>query len=46
MSEHRHRPDPGEADFFRALGVAWVDPWDRTVDRLRFDPELLRAVPA
>ncbi len=36
-------PTPEEADFFAALGVAWVDPWDRRVEALRFDPELLRA---
>lgn len=35
-------PTPEEADFFAALGVPWVDPCDRTVDRLRFDRELLR----
>lgn len=39
-------PTPEEADFFRALGVPWVEPPERRVDRLRFDPELLRAVPA
>lgn len=35
-------PTPEEADFFAALGVPWVDPWDRHVSRLRFDSELLR----
>ena len=37
-------PTPEEEDFFRALGVPWVDPWDRSVERLRFDPALLAAV--
>jgi DNA polymerase/3'-5' exonuclease PolX len=36
-------PTPEEADFFRALGVPWVEPQDRHVDRLRFDPDLLAA---
>ncbi len=36
-------PTPEEADFFRALGVPWLDPWDRRVDRLRFDAALLSA---
>lgn len=35
-------PTPEESDFFRALGVPWLDPWDRTVDRLTFDPSLFR----
>lgn len=35
-------PTPEEADFFRALGVPWLDPWDRRADALRFVPELLR----
>lgn len=39
-------PCPEEADFFRALGQPWVDPADRHVDRVRIDPELLRAVTA
>ena len=39
-------PTPEEADFFRALGVPWVEPHERTVERLRFDPELLRSVQA
>lgn len=39
-------PTPEEADFFRALGVPWLDPEERRADRLRFDPELLKAVPA
>ncbi len=39
-------PTPEEADFFRALGVPWLEPWERSADRLRFDPEILRAVPA
>jgi len=30
-------PTPEEEDFFRALGVAWLDPWDRHVDSLRFE---------
>lgn len=34
-------PTPEEADFFRALGVPWLDPWERSADRLRFDPRLL-----
>jgi DNA polymerase/3'-5' exonuclease PolX len=36
-------PTPEETDFFRALGVPWVDPADRSVERLRFDAELLAA---
>lgn len=39
-------PTPEEADFFRALGVPWLEPQERRVERLRFDPELLKAVPA
>lgn len=39
-------PTPEEADFFRAMGVPWVEPRDRTADALRFDPELLARVPA
>lgn len=35
-------PTPEEADFFRALGVPWIEPRERTADRLRFDPALLR----
>lgn len=35
-------PTPEEADFFRALGVPWVEPADRSLATLRFDPELLR----
>lgn len=35
-------PTPEESDFFRALGVPWLDPWERRVDRLLFDPDLLR----
>jgi DNA polymerase/3'-5' exonuclease PolX len=34
-------PTPEEADFFRALGVPWIDPWERSVGSLRFDPDLL-----
>jgi DNA polymerase/3'-5' exonuclease PolX len=30
-------PTPEEADFFRALGVPWLDPWERHVDALRFE---------
>ncbi len=36
-------PTPTEAAFFAALGVPWLDPWDRRVDRLRFDAALLSA---
>lgn len=40
-------PTPEESDFFRALGVPWLEPQERRVDRLRFDRELLRTgVPA
>lgn len=46
LYHNRVVPTPEEADFFRALGVPWVEPWDRSVDRLRFDPEILRAAPA
>lgn len=35
-------PTPEEADFFKALGVPWLEPWERSVDRLRFDPLLFR----
>lgn len=35
-------PTPEEPDFFRALGVPWLEPWERSADRLRFDPQLLR----
>ena len=45
LYHNRVVPTPEEADFFRALGVPWVEPQDRQVDRLRFDPEILRAVP-
>ena len=46
LYHNRVVPTPEERDFFRALGVPWVEPWDRQVDRLRFDPEILRAVVA
>lgn len=39
-------PTPEEADFFAALGVPWLDPWERQVDRLRFDAEILGRVTA
>lgn len=39
-------PTPEEADFFRALGVPWLEPQERRVDRLRFDVGLLREVSA
>lgn len=45
LYHNRVVPTPEEADFFRALGVPWVEPQDRQVDRLRFAPEILRAVP-
>lgn len=35
-------PTPEESDFFAALGVTWLDPWERNVDSLRFDRDLLR----
>ena len=46
LYHNRPLPTPEEQDFFAALGVPWVDPWDRAVDRLRFDPDLLQAVQA
>jgi DNA polymerase/3'-5' exonuclease PolX len=36
-------PTPEEADFFREVGQAWLDPWERRVDRVRIDPSLWRA---
>lgn len=36
-------PTPEEADFFREVGQAWLEPWDRRVDRVRIDPALWRA---
>lgn len=30
----QHVPCPEEADFFRAVGQGWVEPWDRTVERV------------
>lgn len=27
-------PTPEEADFFRELGQPWIDPWERTVERV------------
>jgi DNA polymerase/3'-5' exonuclease PolX len=44
LYHNRPVPTPEEADFFRALGVPWLEPHERTVERLRYDPELLRAV--
>jgi len=38
-------PTPEEADFFRALGVPWIEPPERRVEALRFDPALLRGDP-
>ena len=32
---------PEEADFFRALGQAWVEPWERRPECVRIDPRLL-----
>jgi DNA polymerase/3'-5' exonuclease PolX len=32
---------PEEADFFRALGQPWVEPWERRPERVRIDPRLL-----
>jgi len=32
---------PEEADFFRALGQPWLDPWERRPERVRIDPRLL-----
>ncbi len=47
LYHNRVIPTPSEEAFFAALGVPWVEPADRAVERLRFDPELLRqAVPA
>ncbi len=34
-------PCPEEADFFRALGQPWLDPWERRPERVRIDPRLL-----
>jgi DNA polymerase/3'-5' exonuclease PolX len=34
-------PTPEEPDFFRALGIPWLDPWERQLDRLTFDRNLL-----
>lgn len=31
-------PCPEEADFFRAVGQPWLDPWERRVDRVRLSP--------
>lgn len=28
-------PTPEEADFFRELGQPWLDPWERSVERIR-----------
>lgn len=30
----QHVPCPEEADFFRAVGQPWLDPWDRSVERV------------
>jgi DNA polymerase/3'-5' exonuclease PolX len=46
LYHNRVVPTPTEEAFFAALGVPWLDPWERHVDRLRFDPGLLREVPA
>lgn len=37
---------PEEADFFRACGQRWVDPPERTLQRVRIDPRLFAEVPA
>lgn len=37
---------PDEADFFRALGQPWLDPWERRPDRVRIGPRILAEVPA
>jgi DNA polymerase/3'-5' exonuclease PolX len=46
LYHNRVVPTPTEEAFFAALGVPWIEPHERTVERLRFDPELLRAVVA
>lgn len=39
-------PTPEEADFFAAIGQAWIEPAERSVERVRIERAIADAVPA